>query len=206
VEQTKDMSSFIEGRHAGRPVGLVRLPNILTGLTLAACVFFGASGACASTIPVENTPASIGKSADSEGLPPSRSHPKRPLTRSTPRWIVSAEAIALGRIGGGLSQTLVARVPGTVPFYGTFTALGTEAFNSNQFQQGFSAGPNISLIYHGDSGYGAELSYFNIVNQSTTKSHWPRRLLAGDEGSRQLLSNSRFRRPSNGMDIHHESL
>jgi hypothetical protein len=64
-------------------------------------------------------------------------------------------------------------VPGTVPFYGTFTALGTEAFNSNQFQQGFSAGPNISLIYHGDSGYGAELSYFNILNQSTTKAIGP---------------------------------
>jgi hypothetical protein len=115
---------------------------------------------------------SIGKSADSEGLPPSRSLPKRRLTRSTPRWIVSAEAIVLGRIGG-VSQTLVARVPGVVPFDLTSTAPGTEAFNSNQFQQGFSAGPNISLIYHDDSGYGAELSYFNIFDQSTTKAIGP---------------------------------
>jgi hypothetical protein len=78
----------------------------------------------------------------------------------------------LGRLGG-VNQTLVARVPGVVPFYLTSTAPGTEAFNSNQFQQGFSAGPKISLIYHGDSGYGAELSYFNIFNQSATKAIGP---------------------------------
>jgi Ku protein len=36
---------------------------------------------------------SLGKSADSEGLPPSRGLPERRLTRSTPRWTVSAEAI-----------------------------------------------------------------------------------------------------------------
>ncbi|MGO9006602.1 MAG: hypothetical protein ACLQB4_12695, partial [Beijerinckiaceae bacterium] len=106
---------------------------------------------------------SIGKSADSEGLPPSL---------STPRWTFSAEAIALGRMGG-VNQTLVARVPGAVPFYLTSTAPGTEAFNSNQFQQGFSAGPKLSLIYHDDSGYGAELSYFHNFDQSATKAVGP---------------------------------
>ncbi|MGP0058330.1 MAG: hypothetical protein ACLPID_03460 [Beijerinckiaceae bacterium] len=107
------------------------------------------------TAVAEEQEYSIGKSADSEGLLPSR-------------WTVSAEAIVLGRIGG-VSQTLVARVPGDVPFNLTSIAPGTEAFNSNQFQQGFSAGPKISLTYHGDSGYGVELSYFNIFDQSATK-------------------------------------
>ena len=37
----------------------------------------------------------------------------------------------------------------------------------------FSAGPKIDLIYHGDSGYSAELSYFNIFNQSATKAIGP---------------------------------
>ena len=78
----------------------------------------------------------------------------------------------MGRLGG-VNQTLVERVPGDVKFYDTSTATGTEAFNSNQFQQGFSAGPKISLIYHDDSGYGAELSYFNIFDQSTTKAIGP---------------------------------
>ena len=113
---------------------------------------------------------SFGKSG--EGLHPTRSLPERRLTSSTPRWTVSAEAIVLGRLGG-VNQTLVARVPGVVPFYLTSTAPGTEAFNSNQFQQGFSAGPKMSLTYHGDSGYGAELSYFNIFNQSATKAIGP---------------------------------
>ena len=102
--------------------------------------------------------------------------PKRPLIESAPRWTVSAEAIVLGRIGG-VNQTLVERVPGTVPFinppYDTSTAPGVEAFNSNQFRQGFSAGPKISLTYHGDSGYGVELSYFNIFDQSASKTIGP---------------------------------
>jgi hypothetical protein len=64
-------------------------------------------------------------------------------------------------------------VPGSVPFYATQTTPGEETFNSNQFQQGFSAGPKISLIYHDDSGYGAELAYFNIFDQSDTKAIGP---------------------------------
>jgi hypothetical protein len=83
------------------------------------------------------------------------------------RWTVSVEAIVLERIGG-VNRTLVERVPGSEPFYRTFIDTGPEAFNSNQFQQGFSAGPKIDLIHRGDSGYGVELSYFNIFNQSAT--------------------------------------
>ena len=74
---------------------------------------------------------------------------------------------------GGVNRTLVERVPGSVPFLLTSIASGPEAFNSNQFQQGFSAGPKIDLIYHGDSGYSAELSYFNIFNQTGTKAIGP---------------------------------
>ncbi len=83
------------------------------------------------------------------------------------KWTVSVEAIVLDRIGG-VSRTLVERVPGTEPFDRTFTDTGAQVFNSNQFQQGFSAGPKVDLIYRGDSGYGVELSYFNIFNQSAT--------------------------------------
>ena len=101
--------------------------------------------------------------ADSEGLPQSS---------RIPRWTVSAEAIVLERMGG-VNRTLVERVPGAVPFYATPTAPGTEAFNSSQFQQGFSAGPKVGLIYHDDSGYGAELSYFNVFDQSTTNAISP---------------------------------
>jgi hypothetical protein len=64
-------------------------------------------------------------------------------------------------------------VPGDVPFIATAIVPGTGAFNSNQFQPGFSAGPKVSLIYHGDSGFGAELSYFNIFNQSATNATGP---------------------------------
>ena len=88
------------------------------------------------------------------------------------KWTVSVEAIVLDRIGG-VNRTLVERVPGSEPFYRTFTDTGAQAFNSNQFQQGFSAGPKIDLIYRSDSGYGVELSYFNIFNQSATNATGP---------------------------------
>ena len=92
---------------------------------------------------------------------------------SDSRWTVSTEAIVLERIGGGVSRALIERVPGSVPFGQVPTTPGVEVFNSSQFQQGFSAGPKVDLIYHGDSGYSAELSYFNIFNQSDTKAIGP---------------------------------
>ncbi len=102
---------------------------------------------------------------------------------SAPRWTVSVEAIVLNRTGG-VNRTLAATLPGSTPFCVTAgfpypncntppVTGGVEAFNSSQFQQGFSAGPDIDLIYHGGSGYGAELAYFNIFNQSDTKSVGP---------------------------------
>ncbi len=119
---------------------------------------------------------STGKLPDSDGLPPLFPQTPADELESTPRWTISAEAIILERLGGA-NRTLVERVPGDVPFhkppYDTSTAPGVEAFNSNQFRQGFSAGPKISLTYHDDSGYGVELSYFNIFDQSTTKAIGP---------------------------------
>ena len=92
------------------------------------------------------------------------------------RWSVSAEAIVLQR-HGGVDRTLVERVPGDTPFYqppyDTSTAPGVEAFNSNQFRPGPSAGPKISLTYHGQSGYGVELSYFSVLDQSATRAIGP---------------------------------
>jgi hypothetical protein len=59
-----------------------------------------------------------------------------------------------------------------VQFHDTASASGTEAFNSNQLH-GFSAGPKLSIVYHDDSGYGAELSYFSTFGLSTTKAIGP---------------------------------
>jgi len=128
--------------------------------------------------------ASAGERQDASGAPADRaesppSSSQRPVDKqeSVARWTFSAEAIGLARFGG-VSRTLVARVPGSVPFYDppnvdTSNAPGVAAFNSNQFRQGFSAGPKLSLIYRDDSGYGVELSYFNIFNQSATKAVGP---------------------------------
>ncbi len=89
---------------------------------------------------------------------------------SCPRWTASADFIILDRLGGA-NQMLVQgvagfstsdRFPGSKTFGELFTAPGLEALNSNDFQQGFAAGPRVGLIRHGDSGYDLELSYFQV--------------------------------------------
>ena len=90
----------------------------------------------------------------------------------TPRWRLSLEAIALVRFGGA-DRTLVERVPGTVPFNATFTTPGTEAFNSNQFQQGVFAGPKISLLYRSDAATSVEISYFSTASASASSTIGP---------------------------------
>ncbi len=122
-------------------------------------------------------------SAPAADLDDSTGKPAAGQPESAPRWTVSVEAIVLDRTGG-VNRTLVALLPGRKAWCATAgfpypdcnkppITGGVEAFNSSQFQQGFSAGPKIDLIYHGDGGYGAELAYFNISNQSATKSVGP---------------------------------
>ncbi len=89
-----------------------------------------------------------------------------------PRWTLSVEAVILER-SGGAHQTLVERVPGTVPFLTTFTTPGTEAFNSDQFRQGMFAGPKLGLMYRDPSGYGIEVSYFNVFTRSASTTNGP---------------------------------
>ena len=74
---------------------------------------------------------------------------------------------------GGVNQALVARVPGSVPFLATSIVPGTETFNSNQFHQVFSGRPETSSDLQRQSGYGAELSYFNTFGRSATTSIGP---------------------------------
>lgn len=93
--------------------------------------------------------------------------------QSESRWTASVEAIALERAGGGVSRTLVERVPLSVPFRDVPNTPGVAVFNSDQFQQGFSAGPKIDLIYHAGSGYSIELGYFNIFDQKASKTIGP---------------------------------
>jgi hypothetical protein len=71
-----------------------------------------------------------------------------------PRWTVSADFIILDRIGG-TNQALVSRTD-------SLASSGTVVLTGNDFRQGFSGGPRIDLIRHGDSDYDWELSYFQI--------------------------------------------
>lgn len=109
--------------------------------------------------------------ADSDAWPQSWAPPS-PSTSGAPRWSFSAETIVLGRAGGA-NQPLVSLVSGSQTFSAAQGAAGAEAFNSDQFRPALSVGPKVTLIYRDDGGFGAELSYFNIFNQSATKSVGP---------------------------------
>ena len=78
-----------------------------------------------------------------------------------PRWTAEADFIILDRIGG-TDQTLVSRVPSSVDIRDLPQYRGTEVLGGDGFQQGFSGGPRVDLIHHGDSGYDLEFSYFQI--------------------------------------------
>jgi hypothetical protein len=143
---------------------------------VAACFLCGPLGALfpptTASAGDQETPTS--QAADSEKAAPAS--PQKPVDppQSAPRWTFSAEAIVLGRTGGA-NQPLVGLLPGRTQFAATqnAAALAAGAFNSNQFWQGFSAGPKMSVTYHDESGYGAEFSYFNIFTQSATKTVGP---------------------------------
>ena len=163
---------------------------------------------------------STGKSADSKDSPLSFS--QVPVDQSQgagccdtgcsqssrpPRWTVSADAIILDRIGG-VNRTLVERVPGAVPLPDLSTTPGTKALNSNDFQQGFSAGPRIGLIRHGDSGYDLELSYFQIGGWSSARTVGPDYpadwLVMRAPGG--FLQTQDHIIPGNGMGLRYKSL
>jgi len=123
----------------------------------------------------------VGPARAQEGIPGSPagadgSSAQKPIDppQSAPRWTFSAETLVLGRTGGA-NQTLVGLLPGGMQFADTQSAAAsaTEAFNSNRFWQGFSAGPKLSVTYRHESGVGVEFSYFNIFTQSATKTLGP---------------------------------
>jgi hypothetical protein len=89
-------------------------------------------------------------------------------------WALSLEAIALKRSSNSVSQPLVNSLAGnTTTFLETASAPGVEVFNSNQFEYGSGVGPKITLNYLDNSGYGLELSYFNVLNLKATKTIGP---------------------------------
>lgn len=90
------------------------------------------------------------------------------------RWTASLETIALNRSNSSVSQPLTNTVPAEVNYLQTrIPSLSTEAFNSNQFDQGFEVGPRITLNYRDESGHGLELSYFNVRNLNDSRTTGP---------------------------------
>ncbi|MHB8900525.1 MAG: hypothetical protein ACYC6Y_17370 [Thermoguttaceae bacterium] len=63
-------------------------------------------------------------------------------------WTASVEFITLERIGS-VPYTLVETLPHNED---PLTTIGTEALNAKDLRQGFSGGPQLGLIYHGDDG------------------------------------------------------
>ncbi len=78
-----------------------------------------------------------------------------------PGWTASADFIALDRLGG-YRYTLVETVDHSVPYTDLKDTFGPEVLNVADLQQGFSYGPRLDLIHHGENGGDLELVYFQI--------------------------------------------
>jgi hypothetical protein len=98
--------------------------------------------------------------------------PQPEMSQDVSRWTVSAGVILLDRIGS-VNQTLVDRVPASVPFMQLAGTPGVEALNSTDLHQGFAAGPSVDLIRRGDNGWDVELSFFDIGGWSSARSIGP---------------------------------
>ena len=55
----------------------------------------------------------------------------------------------------------------------TAAASAVEAFNANQFWQGFSAGPKVGVTYHDQSGVGVEFVVFQHLHPEHAKTVGP---------------------------------
>jgi hypothetical protein len=167
------MSLSASGAEGHRIVSMVSGSLLDRGRRLAAGLLSALIAALVASGPVS---ADSRKDGPQDGPPLSRRTSFDPTQRSS-RWTFSAETIVLGRSGTG-NQPLVSLVPGTVPWLtltGTNTTNypGVEVLNSNQLGQRLAAGPRISLAYRDPSGYGAELTYFNVLGLSAAKSIGP---------------------------------
>jgi hypothetical protein len=91
---------------------------------------------------------------------------------SGPRWTASADFIILDRVGS-FNQTLVETIRNIVPPVNLYKTPGTEILNSHDLQQGFSGGPRLGLIHHGDDGNDLEVSYFQIDGWNAYRSVGP---------------------------------
>jgi hypothetical protein len=88
------------------------------------------------------------------------------------RWTASAEFITLDRVGS-FNQTLVETEPSTVPVKDLYKTPGTEVLNATDLHQGFSGGPRLGLIHHGDNDGDLEFVYFQIDGWNAARSIGP---------------------------------
>jgi hypothetical protein len=114
-----------------------------------------------------SVPSSSGTMADaSPGT--SRRDPGFGQSCCGPRWTASADSIILDRIGS-VPYTLVE----TVPANQSPSHPGTEMLNATDLHQGFSGGPRLDLIHHGDDDGDLEFLYFQIDGWNVCRSVGP---------------------------------
>lgn len=138
--------------------------------TLAGQVFIVALALCGHAPGAWSQPAAV--NPDPGALARRGSPVLADQAPQSPHWSLGLEAIALTR-SNSVDQPLVSRIAGDRTFLQTAAEPGTEAFNSNQFRQGFGIGPKITLGYATDSGSALEVSYFNVLNLSATRTVGP---------------------------------
>jgi hypothetical protein len=89
-----------------------------------------------------------------------------------PRWTSSADFIFMQRVGS-VPYILAETVPSSVPYVDLSKTAGTPVLNASDFNHGFSGGPRVGLVHHGDGGTDLEVSYFQIDGWDSSRSVGP---------------------------------
>ncbi len=114
-------------------------------------------------IPAWADAGAVPASIDGRASPDLAVRPPDDPSAGSSRWTASLEAIAFTR-SNSASRVLVSRLPGATTFGNTQALVGTEAFNSNQFDQGYAVGPRFTVRYRADTNRRFELSYLAVLD------------------------------------------
>ena len=155
LKRMRKVAMAYNKRTTRRRPGLAQVINRCLGLLLPlACPIpaFADAGAVPAPAPI-----------DGRASPDLAVRPLDDPFAGSSRWTASLEAIAFTR-SNSVSRVLVSRLPGATTFGQTQALVGTEAFNSSQFDQGYAVGPRFTVQYRAEANRRFDLSYLAVLD------------------------------------------
>ena len=156
------------GVHGGRSVIFRRVSAVaicaILAFSMISTAGLGQTMAATERLPIDSSEGAtppVAEATDGPSADAGCCEAEMRASCGCPRWTASADFITLDRLGG-YRYTLVEIVDHSVPYKELKDTFGPEVLNVADLQQGFSYGPRLDLIHHGDNDADLELVYFQL--------------------------------------------